>query len=123
MANTNSTDRSAAELDALYESVLHCRPVIREDEAHRLADLVFDKEHIVREWRLTALLASKGGAFYKELSEDSEKAQALAPAVEPLIGFAKLLRDMANFADCVSARVMTAGCNHDRFVDWMAESE
>lgn len=106
------------ELDALYEQVMQCEPAVPPHDMEMLADLVRNNERVGRQWRLTALLASKGGAFFRELSEDSDQAKALAPTVELLRDFAGLLRTMADLADCASSRVMVAGCNHEQFNEW-----
>jgi hypothetical protein len=121
MADINSTGDN--ELDAIYDQVMHCEAAIAPQDVERLADLVLSNEVVGRNWRLTALLAGKDGEFYRELSEDEGKAEALAPATESLRDFAKLLRQMADLADSASARIMVAGCNHEHFTDWIAESE
>lgn len=112
---------SMKEANALHRQVTHCKPAIAEGDVDRLADLVFSKERVIRSWRLTALLASKDGGFYKDLSENEKTARALALAVGPLADFAKLLREVADLADCVSSRVAVAGCSHEHFIDWMNE--
>jgi hypothetical protein len=119
MADANSTGDN--ELDALYEQVLHCEPAIAPQDVERLADLALNQEQVGRNWRLTALIAGKGGEFYRELAEDAGKAEALAPVTETLRDFARLLRQVADLADSASARIMVAGCNHEQFLDWVKE--
>ncbi len=121
MANAKCKRASDKELDALYEQVLHCEPAIAPQDVERLADLVLSNERVGRNWRLTAVIAGKGGEFYRELADDAEKARTLAPVIESLRDFAKLLRQISELADSASARIMVAGCNHEHFPDWMKE--
>lgn len=122
MRKATSSKASAREVDALYESVMSCAPVVSPEDVERYADLVFSKEHVIRAWRAAAFFGSKGGEFYKELSNDKEKARAAAPIVEPLKHTAKLIRDMADIMDSVSARISVAGCNHRDFDKWAKEA-
>ena len=120
MADADFT-RDDKALDELYEQVLHCEPAIAPQDVELLADLVMNQERIGRNWRLTALIAGKGGEFYRELAENADHAQMFAPTTICLRDFARLLRHVADLADSVSARIMVAGCNHEHFNDWMNE--
>ncbi len=108
-----------AELSALYEGVMSCQPFVPPGEMEDIANLVFSKERVIRNWRLAALIGSKDGEFFRELASDANKAQSLAPAVRPLMDAAMLLHSMAEIMTIVSDRIMVAGCNHDRFNEWM----
>lgn len=123
MANENVTQAthgdSDADLDLLYERVLTCESAIRLSDLEPLADMVMNQEKVGRQWRLTALLASKDGTFFKEVATDEGKAKALAPTVGLLSDFAALLRGMADLAECASGRLMIVGCNHEKFNEWM----
>lgn len=123
MATNTVTQHEAEELDRLYEQVMTCEPVIPKDQVDALADMVFNKELFIRQWRLTAVLAGEGGAFYADLAEDEKKAKALAPLVGVLGDFAKNLRGMAEIAESVSARIMVAGCNHENFLTWAEDND
>lgn len=107
------------EADAIFNQVMTCEPAVPHDELESLANLVFSKERVVRSWRAAALLGSKDGTFFKELSTDEEQAKVFAAVVDPLRNTAKLLRGMAELMDCVSTRIMVAGCNHQHFNAWM----
>lgn len=116
--NTNHDD-----LDALYEQVMTCEPAINPVEVEELADAVRSNSLLGMPWRLTAVIAGKDGSFFKALSEDEGQAKAIAPSIDLLNEFAARLRGMAELAECVAARMMAAGCNHEQFIDWMtAES-
>ena len=119
--STNPDDHN--DLDAIYAGVMNCESAIPVNEMARLADLVMNQERVGRSWRLTALLASKGGEFFRDVAEDAAKAQALAAAVGPLNDFEKLLRMMADLAGCVSARLLVAGCNHEKFNEWAGSAD
>lgn len=108
-------------IDQIYEQVLNCEFVIPPEDVDRMADMVFSKEKVIRQWRLTALLASKDGAFYRELSENEDQAKTFAPMVEVLNDFARTLRGMADLAECAAMRITVAGCNHEEFNTWMKE--
>ena len=110
------------QLGQLYEQVITCESAIPQNELEPLADLVGNNERVGRQWRLTALLASKDGAFFREVAENEEKAKALAPTIELLTDFAGLMRTMAELAECASSRLLVAGCNHENFNDWMSET-
>lgn len=107
--------------DRIYASVMTCEPALPPMDMEDLADLVVDMPHIVRPWRLTALLASKGGEFYREVANDAGKARALASSPDILNEFAKTLRYVADLADCAAARLLVAGCNHEQFNEWAAQ--
>ncbi len=111
------------DIDAIYERILSCEPALPPNEMEQMADLVFSNERVVRQWRFTAMLASKEGAFFRELSEDAEKAKVFAPTVETLKVFATLLREVAKLADCAAARVAVAGCNHQQFLVWAKQAD
>lgn len=122
MSQTSDAQQTAdGELDALYEKVMACEPALAPDQLDRVADMVMDQEATGRPWRLAALLATKDGAFFKDLANDPEKAQALAPTVSMLQDFAERMRGVAELAECAAARVMVAGCNHEKFNAWAAE--
>ena len=122
MAEGDATQDTEPTVDELYEQVMTCEPALPTEDLDRAADMVRSNEFIGRPWRLTALLATKDGAFFRELSEREDQAKALAPAIEPLRDFAKTLRTMADLAECVSARVLVAGCNHKDFNKWADEA-
>ncbi len=122
MAENDATrDADAPTVDEIYEQVMTCRPALPPEDLDVVADRVRSDEYVGRPWRLTAVLASKDGAFFHELAEDAGRAKVLAPMMEPLRDFAKALRIMADLADCVAARVMVAGCNHEDFNTWAQE--
>ena len=122
MADVN-VNESNLELDRLYESVMVCEPAIDPKDLDMLADWVFSKSLTIRPWRVTALLASKGGEFYQELASNEDKARALATTPAILSEFAEKLRTVADLADCAAARVLVAGCNHESFHEWAAETD
>lgn len=121
--NQTSDEQQTAEgeLDALYEKVMNCEPALAPDELDRVADMAMDQEATGRPWRLAALLATKDGAFFKDLANDPEKARTLAPTVSILQDFAERMRGVAELAECAAARVMVAGCSHENFNAWAAE--
>jgi hypothetical protein len=121
MADGNVTNRES-ELDQLFEQVMTCESAIPPSELEPLADLIRNQERVGRQWRLTALLASKNGEFFREVANDEEQARVLAATIGPLEDFSKLLRAMADLADCASSRLMVAGCNHEDFNDWVKEA-
>lgn len=111
-----------AELDALYDQVMTCAPALAPEMLDTVADMAIDQEATGRPWRLAALLATKDGAFFKELANDPEQARVLAPTVAALQDFAERMRGVADLAECVAARVAVAGCNHDQFNAWTTET-
>jgi hypothetical protein len=120
MKKTTATSTEAEELDALYEGVMNCDAVIASGDVDYVADMVFDKERVVRLWRLAAFISSKDGSFYRKIAADAEAAEAMATTIEPLREFAKTLRKVADLADRASARLLVAGAAHEKFIEWMA---
>ncbi|CAH0354080.1 hypothetical protein [Aquabacterium sp. CECT 9606] len=116
-ANTNGNEEGPDVLE-LYEQVMKCNALIKEDEVDQIADLVLSKELVIRAWRMAAWLAAKDGIFYQELSTDASKASALVPAIGAMQETAERLRGMAEIMESVSARVAVAGCNHEQFREW-----
>lgn len=122
MATENVSHGAGSEsedLERIYQDVLCCQPIVPPSEMEALADLVFSKERLIRNWRLAALVGSKDGEFFRELASDADKAKALAPTVDVLRNAAELLRGMAQVMESVSCRIMVAGCNHEHFNEWM----
>ena len=123
-AATGAPEAAEDDLDAIYERVLTCQPVVDPAKEQALADAIFSKELMIRSWRAAAMLAAKGGDFYRDLSTDAGLAQSLAAILDPLEGTAKFLREMASIMDCVVTRVCVVGCKHERFDEWRnADSE
>lgn len=118
--STNSVESD--ELDAIYESVMNCEPAIPVNEMERLADLVMNQELVGRSWRLTALLASKDGSFFRGVAEDLQTGKVFASAIGPLQDFEKLLRMMADLAGTAQARLLVSGCAHEQFNAWVKEA-
>ena len=106
-----------------FDQVVTCEPALPPEDVKELADLVMDQERVGQQWRLTAVLASKEGEFFRDLSKDADKAQALAPTIDTLLAFAKLLRSVADLADCAAHRVLVAGCAHEHFNEWVAATD
>ncbi len=123
MAEENVIESVAfPDADALFAQVLSCDPALHPDEMECTANLVFNQERVGRPWRLAAALASKDGAFFRELAEDEAKAKTFAATIDQLRDFSALLRSVADLADCAAARVMVAGCNHEGFNTWTEEA-
>jgi hypothetical protein len=109
------------DMDAIFEQVMSCNPALPPDQLDEVANMVLDQALTGRPWRLAALLATKDGAFFKDLASNPESAQSLAPTVEILQAFAERMRGIAELAECAAARVMVAGCNHEQFNTWASE--
>ena len=122
---TKTVEQSASdeELDQIFETVMTCEPALTLDQSERFADSIADQEQFGRKWRLTAVLANKGGVFFRDLSKDQSMAQALAPTVGTLTDFAQFLRSAADLADSAACRVMVAGCAHEHFNEWAAATD
>ncbi len=118
-----SNEIGTAEDEAVFQQVMCCEPAIKPEQVEKLADLVVSNEFVGRPWRLTAVLAGKNGAFFKNLSEDQKAARTFAQAIQPLSDFVDLCREMADLAECVKLRLAVAGCAHEQFVEWMKEAE
>lgn len=102
----------------IYDGVLTCQSAIPKTEIELLADVVRNNGRMGIPWRLTAFLAGQDGAFYREVAENEEKAKALAPNIGALQDFAAMLKKVSELANCVSMRLMVAGCNHENFNTW-----
>lgn len=107
--------------EKLFKDVLACEPAMAIEMLDEFADLPRSNERFGRQWRSTAVLATKGGDFYRKLSDDASMAKVMAPMVYILTDFAKVLREAAELADRVAARVMIAGCGHEDFIEWMKD--
>lgn len=44
------------------------------------------------------------------------------PIIDGLTSFSKRLEQMKQFADTVTCRLLVAGCNHEKFNDWVKEA-
>lgn len=119
---TRSKAKKDAKLDAIYEDVMKCESAIPAGDVDALADIVRNNQRMGIPWRLTAALAGKDGAFFRDVAENEETAKTFATLVDPLRDFAEMLRKVAELADCAACRVMVAGCNHEKFNDWVKEA-
>lgn len=129
MADTNVNDTEQCpdgdegdDLEQIYKGVLSCEAAIRPEDVDTLAALLHSNEKIGRSWRLTAVIASKDGSLFRQVSENQETAKVLASLITPLQDFAATLRMVADLTDCAVARVAVAGCNHEHFNRWIEES-
>ena len=124
MANANVAQDSAHggtspdELDALYQMVMDCEPLIHPSEQDALRNLAVDAGLTVRPWLFMAHGATRDGAFYKELAEDATRMRLLAPLSKCLEQFAERMRMVAELSDKVAMRIQVAGCNHIDFNAW-----
>lgn len=124
MAKKNVTEHATddgAELEAIYQGVMQCASAIHADDVGKLADIVKNNERMGIPWRLTAIIASKDGEFFRDVSESKKTAKTFAPLIDQLRDFAKMLRMVADLADCASSRLMVAGSNHEKFIEWMKQ--
>lgn len=118
----SKSSEEEARLDALYKGVLKCEPALLPSLLDEVADAVLDNEQIGRPWRLTAVLATKDGTFFDQVSSDADLAKTMASCIDVLDSFSKRLELMKKLADTVTARLMVAGCNHEKFNDWAKEA-
>lgn len=88
----------------------------------RCAGAVKNNEQMGVPWRITAVLASKDGEFFKQVANDAETAKTMATLMDGLTSFSKRLEQMKQLADTVTCRLLVAGCNHEKFNDWVKEA-
>ena len=119
---TRAKSKKTAELDAIYEGVMTCQPALLPSLVEEVADAIRDNEQMGVPWRITAVLAGKDGEFFKQVANDAETAKTMAPLIDGLTSFSKRLEQMKQFADTVTCRLLVAGCNHEKFNDWVKEA-
>ena len=119
---TRAKSKKTAELDAIYEGVMTCQPALLPSLVEEVADAIRDNEQMGVPWRITAVLAGKDGEFFKQVANDAETAKTMATLIDGLTSFSKRLEQMKQFADTVTCRLVVAGCNHEKFNDWMKEA-
>ena len=99
-----------------------CQPALLPSLVEKVADAIRDNEQMGVPWRITAVLAGKDGEFFKQVANDAETAKTMATLIDGLTSFSKRLEQMKQFADTVTCRLLVAGCNHEKFNDWMKEA-
>ena len=119
---TRAKSNKDAELHAIYEGVMTCQPVLSPSLVEEVADAIRDNDQMGVPWRITAVLASKDGEFFKQVANDVDTAKTMAGLIDGLQGFSKRLEAMKKMADAVTARLQVAGCNHIKFDDWVKEA-
>lgn len=121
MANDIVNDAELTDQAALdfFDQVLTCEPLVSAAEVDEMANMVHSPEHFTRFWRMAVASASKGGDFYKGVSENQEQAKGLMIDVVPrLQEFQKTLREMADLTDCAAMRIVVAASNHEASTEW-----
>lgn len=119
IAIVKDADLTEEQAQEVYSQILTCEPLMSQAEANRLADMVFNQERFIRYWRLTAISAEKGGDFYREVSEDQERAKGLMIEVVPrLKEFEEIMLEMSELANCVATRIIVAASNHEASTEW-----
>ena len=119
---TRAKSKKTAELDAIYEGVITCQPALLPSLVDEVAAAIKDNEQMGVPWRITAVLAGKDGEFFKQVANDAETAKTMATLMDGLTSFSKRLEQMKKLADTVTCRLLVAGCNHEKFNDWVKEA-
>lgn len=119
---TRAKSKKTAELDAIYEGVMTCQPALLPSLVDEVAAAIKDNEQMGVPWRITAVLAGKDGEFFKQVANDAETAKTMATLMDGLTSFSKRLEQMKKLADTVTCRLLVAGCNHEKFNDWVKEA-
>ncbi len=125
MAKKNITPTETNEdddLEAVYQSVMTCQPALLPSMVEKLSNVVKDNEQMGIPWRVTSVMASKDGEFFRKVANDAETAKTMAAMIDGLISFSQRLEMMKGLADTVINRLLVAGCNHEKFNDWMKEA-
>lgn len=127
MANANVAQSPApgvsspAELEAIFQGLMSCEPLISEDVHDGLRDLAESPDMTVRPWLFMAYVANQGGAFFEEISEDADTARLMASMSKVLDEFAERMNMVADLAGKSALRIRLAGCNHPDFDKWREE--
>jgi predicted alpha-1,6-mannanase (GH76 family) len=119
---TRAKSKKTAELDAIYEGVMTCQPALLPSLVDEVAAAITDNEQMGVPWRITAVLAGKDGEFFNQVANDAETAKTMATIMDGLTSFSKRLEQMKKLADTVTCRLLVAGCNHEKFNDWVKEA-
>lgn len=128
MANANVAQTPAPvggtspdDLEAIFQMVMDCEPLINPTEQEPLRDLAESADMTVRPWLFTAYVASQHGSFFQDISEDANSARLMAPMSNILEEFAGRMRLVAELAEKSALRIRLAGCSHPDFDAWREE--
>jgi len=105
----------------LHRQVMSCGPLVTRRGLNDLMAEVMNVEKVANPWRTTALLAAKGGEYYRYLASNPSAAYEHVGVLAELEDFANRLEAMRNIADAVRLRIMVASTGHDDFAAWCAE--
>lgn len=112
---------SPDDLEAIFQGLMGCDSLISPEIHEGMRELADSAEMTVRPWKFAAYVASLGGDFFTEISEDAHTARLMAPMSKILEEFAERLRLVADLADKSALRIRLAGCNHPDFDAWREE--
>lgn len=112
---------SPDDLEAIFQGLMGCDSLISPEVETGLRDLSESAEMTVRPWLFTAYVASQGGEFFAEISEDADKARLMASMSKVLEEFAERMKLVADLAEKSALRIRLAGCNHPDFDTWRDE--
>ena len=102
----------ADELDAIFRQVMTCEPLLADGEVDTFLDAMYGKGAQQRR-RAVAAFATKGGDFYKGVSENREQAVVVAMVALMARDDAKMFRGVAEMLEALDTRTEVALCNHE----------
>lgn len=115
-------DMTKAEAEkALFDAVMNKKPLLTSAESEALAARVESERYMLTPWRLVAEMATKDGAYWRELSQDQGKAEPVLSAVPGLEHFADILSEMAYLTRAMVQCARVAGRTHADAAKWLRE--
>jgi hypothetical protein len=124
MAKSRGTQkRSERAALRLFDKVMTCEPLMSREDAKELDRLMSGAGTWAVVRRIGLALASSGGDWFKQVSEDRHTAVVIAGQLEAVRACAAALRELAGVIDAGATRVEIALCNHEDFQQIMTESK
>lgn len=107
--------REDDEAERVFQAVLTSEPSITDEMVDTIETTAQAQEFSGRPRRLGLLIASKPGAWFKELSEDEELAAAIVEALPCLREHIARIRSLADLLGVAYTRATVAMCAHPGF--------
>lgn len=101
--------------EVAFQNVLRCEPAITDDDVAEIERTFASQEFSGIPRRVALCTASKGGEWFKVLSEDVDTAEAIASAIPALRSYSDRLKALAELVECAEMRATIALCNHKGF--------
>lgn len=108
---TERDDFTTEQAEEIFQQVMTCEPLLAVEDVDQFLAALYGQD-AQRKRRAIAVFATKGGEFYRGVSEDRDKAVAVAMVAMLAENDAKFFRGVAELLETLHTRTEVALCNY-----------